>query len=459
MRRSPYEDAEEFFESFTPPRHGAGEEASEGIVPERFAKTFACASQAERRAANLFWSSLNRRPEMRNIGLTFGEDVASLETAPTVIDPFPAFPFVFDIDTNVTKLNNAVAAIKADSDLGQMCAAVVDLTDKPNQMPYAGFNDTQMLYVGSLLKIAPFYVAFELRDRVRFQARAEITNGLSPTKPGWENVVINRLQAAWTKTLSATFPGLRQDLPNLAKIFTFSSTGQVDFKAKPISDAKIDLVARDMALVENEGFQYLDCLKSMMRWSNNKAASKCISPLGFPYLNGVLQATGLYHKPSTAGLWMSGDYLSNVWGAPHLLSPPWRTLQAGPGRPGGRSDFAANARSVASLLTMLAQDFLLSTPADCKEMRSLMTAARGGLGSRVDDALRKAGRVPDLVLSKGGRGDAVDDRRHDCAIVERTIARNRKIRYVVVGLGSKPGDDSDLKRMFVKLDDAIASLH
>ena len=204
-----------------------GEEASEGIVPERFAKTFACASQAERRAANLFWSSLNRRPEMRNIGLTFGEDVASLETAPTVIDPFPAFPFVFDIDTNVTKLNNAVAAIKADSDLGQMCAAVVDLTDKPNQMPYAGFNDTQMLYVGSLLKIAPFYVAFELRDRVRFQARAEITNGLSPTKPGWENVVINRLQAAWTKTLSATFPGLRQDLPNLAKIFTFSSTGQV----------------------------------------------------------------------------------------------------------------------------------------------------------------------------------------------------------------------------------------
>ena len=51
----------------------------------------------------------------------------------------------------------------------------------------------------------------------------------------------------------------------------------------------------------------------------------------------------------------------------------------------------------------------------------------------MDDALRNAGRVPDLVLSKGGRGDAVDGRGHDCAIVERTIARNRKIRYVSGG--------------------------
>jgi hypothetical protein len=43
--------------------------------------------------------------------------------------------------------------------------------------------------------------------------------------------------------------------------------------------------------------------------------------------------------------------------------------------------------------------------------------------------------------------------------VERTLPSGTQIRYVVVGLGSIPGNDSLLKRMFVKLDDAIVALH
>jgi hypothetical protein len=396
---------------------------------------------------------------------TFKVQLAHLPTqgaqaggAASAVDPFPELQFVFPADTTVAPLNSAVAAIAADPDFKGMCAAVFDLTDNPNDPPYAGFNDDQMLYVGSLQKIVPLYVAFELRDRVRFQAKNAIANGLKPANPGWQNTVIGQLQTAWQPRLNAEFPRFPPGFPRLAEIFKFSSTGQVDFKSANVGDDKLDEIKRDMAKIAQGGLQYLDCLKSMMRWSNNEAAARSISPLSFPYINGVLEAAGFYNSISKLGLWMSGNFTNEVWsGAAHLMTEPWKTLQAGTSRPGGKSDFVATARAVARLLTKLATNFLLPEPADCQEMRDLMTGAQG-LGSRVKDALVGAQRIPDLVLSKGGSGD--DDRKHDCAIVERTLVPSgKKIRYVVVGLGSLPGDDFHLKRMFVKLDDAIAALH
>ena len=379
MRRSPYEDAEEFFESFTPPRHGAGEEASEGIVPERFAKTFACASQAERRAANLFWSSLNRRPEMRNIGLTFGEDVASLETAPTVIDPFPAFPFVFDIDTNVTKLNNAVAAIKADSDLGQMCAAVVDLTDKPNQMPYAGFNDTQMLYVGSLLKIAPFYVAFELRNRSASRRGPRLPTGSLRRSPAGRTSSSTGSRRPGRRRSARRFPGCGRISPTWPR----SSPSPARHQVHPQGEA--DQRRQDRPRREGHG-------PGRERGLPVPRLLEVDDALVQQQGRVEVHLPALASRTSTAA--SAGRQLARAVdsGPVDVRRLPEQRLgrptpvEARPGGrcrqdravPGGRSDFAANARSVASLLTMLAQDFLLSTPADCKEMRSLMTAARGG---------------------------------------------------------------------------------
>ncbi|HEY7410058.1 MAG TPA: hypothetical protein VII13_04925 [Vicinamibacteria bacterium] len=398
-------------------------------------------------------------------------------TTPDVVGPFPELQFAFSRDTSVGSLNSAMAAIAADPQFKDMCAAVVDLTDNPNDPPYAGFNDEEILYVGSLAKIYPLYVAFELRDRVRIQAKREIDAGtVSPARAGWEKTVIRRLEKEWQASLDKLLPplpsthvGKLPTFPQLAEIFTFSSTGQVDFKARSpvVTIAEIDEVKRDMAKLRARNFQYLDCLKSAMRWSNNEAAGRIIFPLSYPYLNGVLGAAGFFHSSvlGTTGLWMTGDYRNNDWpGGARLLSPRWAAAQAGPTRPGGKSDFVGSARAVAHLLTKLAKDGLVSPltdPGVNQEMRDLMTGARslGGLGSRVEDSLIDAGRQPDLVLHKGGGGD--DGRTHDCAIVKRTLPSGKQIHYVVVGLGGAPtpGGEARLLDMFVELDKAIEALH
>jgi hypothetical protein len=86
-------------------------------------------------------------------------------------------------------------------------------------------------------------------------------------------------------------------------------------------------------------------------------------------------------------------------------------------------------------------------------MRALMRADAGGLGSDANDALRKVGRDPTLVIAKFGRGD--DGFNHECAIIERTVA-GKPLRYVAIGLGSAPKrKHQDLFDLFVLLDETV----
>jgi hypothetical protein len=79
-----------------------------------------------------------------------------------------------------------------------------------------------------------------------------------------------------------------------------------------------------------------------------------------------------------------------------------------------------------------------------------------GIGSYVRSALAADHRSIASIASKIGFGD--DARSHDCAIVERNVG-SRKLRYVVVGLGSAPHNRTNLKKLFVRLDQIIVSLH
>jgi hypothetical protein len=380
------------------------------------------------------------------------------------VDPFPSSPLTLAFVDNPA-LNGSLAKVAADRDLKPLCAAVADLTGAPS---YAGFNDDDLLYVASVQKLSAMYAAFELRSRVRQQVGAAMAGGLSTATAGWEKSVIRDLTAAWqpklNKAFSSSFP---QGFPALDQIFTFSPSGEVAFKSNGESDADLDQRERTApagpAHGSIAGLEFLECMKQMLRWSNNAAASRCIRPLSYPYINGLLGAAGFFErKPSGSssprGLWLSGDYQSHDWlsadQAAVPLTPRWFWSD---GKFTHRvTNFAGTARQLARLLTLLAQDKLVTDPSNpqvCGEMRGLLSGVTG-IGSYIGSALASDGRSFTALYSKIGWGD--DTRRHDCAIVERTVGASDPLqyRYVVVGLGGD-NDLVALSRLFVALDKLV----
>jgi hypothetical protein len=68
---------------------------------------------------------------------------------------------------------------------------------------------------------------------------------------------------------------------------------------------------------------------------------------------------------------------------------------------------------------------------------------------------RWAGRTPSSVIAKFGLDD--DGFRHECAIIERTVA-GKDLRYVAVGLGYSPKRKrQNWFDLFVLLDEAIVT--
>ena len=376
------------------------------------------------------------------------------------IDPFPSTPTVaFDLKND--RMTKAFVPVTG-STVTHLCTALVDLTGDPATAPYAGLNDKDMIFAGSLPKICAMYAAFALRARVQAFVDAAAANGAPVTSPG----IISEIEKAWKPKLGALFParpaksfGNNQDVtfPKLGQILTFSPDGKVDFKraTPPMTDAQIDRVGGEGA---PQGM-FHDWMRSMLRWSNNAAASKCILALGYFYLNGALARAGLFDAATSNGLWLSADYKGHDWvktetdkqanSAGPLLTPRWATVQRR-----RRSNVTATAAQVARFMTLLAQNKLVDATAS-HDMRALMKADAGGLGSDANDALRRVGRIPTLVVAKFGRGD--DAFNHECAIIERTVA-GKSLRYVAVGLGSVPRrDHQDLFDLFVLLDETIVT--
>jgi hypothetical protein len=376
------------------------------------------------------------------------------------IDLFPAEPTVaFHI--NDGRMVEAFAPVTV-STASHLCAALVDLTDNPAMPPYAGLNDEEMIYAGSLPKICVMYAAFALRSRVQAFVDAAAANGAPVLPPG----MTSEIEKAWKPKLRALFLtrpamsfGNNQDItfPKLDQILTFSPEGKVDFAraTPPLTDARIDMI-RDKGAPQG---MFHDWMRSMLRWSNNTAASKCILALGYFYLNGALARAGLFDAANRNGLWLAADYKSHDWvkteaerqanAAGLLLTPRWATAQ---GR--RRSNITATAAQVARFMTLLAQDKLVDATAS-HEMRALMNITPGGIGSYAKFGLDAVGRGSTAFAAKIGFGD--DRFSHDCAIIERTVA-GKDLRYVAVGLGSAPNRKrKDLRDLFVLLDETIVT--
>ena len=221
------------------------------------------------------------------------------------IDPFPPEPtMVFNI--NDSRMTEAFAPVTVSS-VSHLCAALVDLTGNPAIPPYAGLNDEEMLYAGSLPKICAMYAAFALRSRVQAFVEAAAANSAPVVPPG----ITSEIEKAWKPKLRALFPtrpatsfGNKQDItfPKLDQILDLLPRRQSRFCAcRPAPKRRAD---RCYPRQGRPPWHVPRWMRSMLRWSNNIAASKCILALGYFYLNGALARAGLSMlRPVTAVGW------------------------------------------------------------------------------------------------------------------------------------------------------------
>ncbi|NBB10145.1 papain-like cysteine protease family protein [Pseudomonas sp. SLFW] len=373
------------------------------------------------------------------------------------VDPFSG-PVTVNIDTANASMTTAFAPVTV-STANNLCAAVADVTGAPASAAFAGLNDQDMVFVGSLMKVTVMYAAFALRARVQAMADAARPNGITTAAD-----LFPLIKRAWAPKLKALFPsrpttslGNGQDvtIPQLNTLFTLSAAGKVEFAiASPaISNADLDTAGEFGA----PPGQFYDWMRLMMRWSNNTAAGRCILALGYFYLNGLFANGGFFDAGSNKGLWVSGDYQGHDWvrntaeaaanAGGVALTPRWATAQ---GRQ--KSNFVATSRQVGRLMTAMAMGTLVDAPASA-EMRTLANQMSGGIGSYGGSALMAVGRTPTAVSSKIGFGD--DSFSHDCVIIERTVA-GKSLRYAAVVLGSAPTKArQDLNDLFVLLDDTV----
>jgi hypothetical protein len=390
------------------------------------------------------------------------------------IDPFPRQPYVLSLQMSDERFIACGETVERDPLTKPMCGAVADVTGNPDLPAFYAHNPIDMLYVGSLAKIYPMYVAFELRKRVEEQARDMIKLGLSTSTPGWEQKVFAALEKAWKPKLKRAFPTLPESVPKFAEIVVLAPTHTASLvkasfvkNVPALSDADLDFrppnPKPDKPPISPEfktpPGKFWDWMRLMLRWSNNEAASKCIRALGYSYINGVLDAGGFFDKRTHVGLWMSGDYLGNDWlpknRAGQPLSPRWATLQKR-----ATTNFAGTAFEVARLLTLLAQGRLVSRESST-EMLGIMTGV-AGIGSFIRGGLAHAAppRAFATIASKIGCGDEVPPPAcgftHDCAVVRAHDAT----RYVVVALGGHPSrGKSDLRKMAVTFHDCVVARH
>ena len=389
------------------------------------------------------------------------------------ISPFPTKP-VLDFTTGDAKLTTAFATVTANNPTN-LCVALVDVTGNPAKPPYAGSNDQEILFPGSMMKIGAMYAAFALKKQVQAFLDAAAANSASTAAAD----IFPIISAAWRPRLKKLFPSrpekpfnLSQDIvePQLGTIFDVAA-GKVSFKSSPsTTDKDIDFDGDHSA-----PGRFAEWLRSMTRWSSNLAASKVVDALGYFYINGALADAGFFEQSSTTGgkgLWLSADFQRHDWvrtadqkranAAGPKLTKRWADAQADIAGPRVRSNITATAFQTAKLMTLMATDNLVD-PDSSQKMRTLLAGAilhiatssrnNDGIGSYFQDALRGDGRTFDAVQAKKGFGD--DRFSHECGIIERTVG-GKTLRYVAVVLGSAPSQGrADFSTMAVRLDDAI----
>jgi Beta-lactamase enzyme family len=411
----------------------------------------------------------------------------------------------FKADANLqTDLNAAVDAIdpairtETDEKKKKRAFAVVDLTDDPLNPAYAGWDDTKQMFIASLSKLLPLYAAYHLRAVLRTwsaQLPAGTTPGdlanavraehgrsgvTTPMRPWIEKLfeVFARGDVRFKigKLLSTTPVPDFPDLDNVTKghlARVDRTTGPRDptkpkkcFTNDPTQFNCVNLLKTDPSKLDFElaALAFREQLRSMAGWSDDTSAAVVIEALGFPYLWWLTRTSGLFqsawthlsptdvNQPGPSGLFVGKDFNFGAWTPRPLEAPQLPRRRGDPGDPSQ----AGTARSVAALMTMLAQDRLIDREA-CVEMREMLRNVKSGSGftlrdsqGAIDNGTR--GEVSPIATGMGAAGWSATQRAwtFDSPIDGSTPGANPRDEFAVSKIGLLFGPPHVSNALFIR---------
>jgi len=415
--------------------------------------------------------------------------------------------------------------------LGKLRFALVDLSEhldkqtggsldsKLMEPEFAGRNETRQGGLGSMAKLAIMYAAYQLkfdleelarekgltgRDEI-FKAARDRWNETQKPDPGKVKVLHPsgpriELRGQLVHVEGQKFPiplPASASSPDLERIFstvTAQASGGVSLSFEGSDRILVDAPGpgapgHTSPGVErfNKGFHeslrevrtltFAERLFLAIDMSDNAAAHTCVQNVGFWYIASSLWQCGLYNPALGGGLWEGASHgsLANpkeelVW--EEKAKPPDLPVQLPPVPPGADVQ-SCTAWSVAALLTLLAQDRLV-TPESSAAMRHLMSKRK--VGPTINNQRRRsfdsftrsffeenlAQFFPtenerfhlDAVSSKLGIGNF----RNDCILVVRSDTRhpdrNTRLRYVAAGFDDN-ARGALLRELILELDMCI----
>jgi hypothetical protein len=212
-------------------------------------------------------------------------------------------------------------------------------------------------YIASVAKIAAMYAGFALRDMVRRLASftgllesvaAGIRRGAG-NKPAPPQPLLKSLQQYMDPAIDIAVGGplataVRREhrIPHYDQVFT--------------------LPGADRALQPEFKGTFVTALREMIVPSSNSHAGQCVRGVGYGYLNGALEAAGLFDRKTQTGLWLAGDFVG-IW--------PYARINSAND---GLVAQAGSALAVAKLLALIVNGAVVDAPAQ----QALLKAAAEG---------------------------------------------------------------------------------
>jgi peptidoglycan hydrolase-like protein with peptidoglycan-binding domain len=276
-------------------------------------------------------------------------------TLPDVPPPAPRVPLfptavapVLTADSKLqTALANAVAAVETRRRLTPgsfpIPFAIAEVT-AARPFAFAGHRENEMDYIASEAKVQVMFAAYALRDLARRFATAR---GI--TVPG----------DLFTQLARDVTPLLRSGVPRVA-----SATNITDRHRDPSYAAALIATVNatgPVSVAFTSAFRA--DLERMIVVSDNNAAGRCVRAVGYAYLNGVLQACGLFDATNDRGLWEAADFHG---GDPPFTATRWPSVRV-PVANDREVGQAGTTRSMVELVSLIAAKLIINSTA-CEEM-------------------------------------------------------------------------------------------
>jgi hypothetical protein len=346
-------------------------------------------------------------------------------SAPGWPSPFPRY-----IDPQLVRVGKdhplaaGLGVVARKPEFATLRMAVADLTSDVMHPAYTGVNDETLTEISSMGKLCLLIPSFALREAVRTATQ------LHETKD--PPALFLELAKAWKKEIEQHFNKKGNDsLPRLDLVLSdHSANGKWPFK--------FDFPNTAADQLSQVGFRRH--LRGALRLSDNDMAAHAIRRLGFPFIKGAMEAARLWGPKRFI---LNLDYGGQWWDGSNKSVAQ-----------------AATARGVAELMTLVAQDRMV-TPGLSPDIRTVMGSFReGSADPDIFDGLRgiltDAERATMDGLNKVGYlkpngpfGDA--------AIIRHQSAKGLRLHYVVVILNAT--SHAVVQKAAQAIDDLIMLAH